>query len=62
MTPSSYCRCPGYLPSIPPDLATATPAELLAHTEHLRRLDATGALPDPNFQPYPAPCSLQKTS
>lgn len=59
MTPSSYCRCPGCLPSIPPDPTTATPAERAAHAGHLRKLAAIGALPDPAFQPYPqlpTPC------
>lgn len=62
-TPSSLCRCPACLPSIPPDPATATPAELAAHAAHLRKLAAIGSLPDPNFHPYPPPpCFLQKTS
>jgi hypothetical protein len=61
MNHSNHCHCPGCLPIIPPDLAIATPDELLAHAEHLCRLAAIGALPDPSFHPYPSPCSLQKT-
>ncbi|MGI4867479.1 MAG: hypothetical protein ACRYFZ_26405 [Janthinobacterium lividum] len=55
MTPSNHCRCPGCLPSIPPDPTTATSAEVFAHAEHLRKLTAIGALPDPDFHPYPEP-------
>lgn len=55
MNLSNLCRCPACLPSIPPDPATATPAEVAAHAEHLHKLAAIGALPDPAFQPYPQP-------
>lgn len=55
MTLSEPCRCPGCRPSLRPDSATATPAELSTHGEHLRRLAAIGALPDPTFHPYPGP-------
>ncbi len=50
---SELCRCPACLPSIPPDPATGTPAEHAAHRDHLRKLGAIGALPDPAFHPYP---------
>jgi hypothetical protein len=59
LSSAAPCRCPACLPSIPPDPATATPAELFTHREHLRQLAAISALPDPAFQPYPqllAPC------
>jgi hypothetical protein len=59
---SNLCHCTVCRPSIPPNVTTATPAELLAHAEHLRRLDTIGALPDPSYQPYPNPYSLPKTS
>jgi hypothetical protein len=63
MTPSNLCRCPAGLPSIPPDPATAAPAELFTHGEHLRQLAAIGALPDPAFQPYPQlPASCPRPS
>lgn len=61
-TPSNFCRCPACLPSIPPDPATVTPAERVAHAGHLRKLAVISALPDPAFQPYPSSCFLQKTS
>lgn len=62
MPPPNHCRCPGCLPSIPPDPATATSAELAAHIEHLRRLAAIGALPDPAYQPYPSVTDTPKKS
>lgn len=61
MLPFEPCRCPGCLPSIPPDPATATPAELSTHGEHLRKLAAIGALPDPAYQPYPSAADTPKS-
>lgn len=62
MPPPNLCRCPACLPSIPPDPATATPAELFTHREHLRKLAAIGALPDPAYQPYPSVADTPKNT
>jgi hypothetical protein len=61
MPTSEFCHCPQCRPSIRPDMVTATPAELAAHFDYLRQLKAIGALPDPNYHPYPSSCFLQKT-
>lgn len=48
------CRCLACLPSINPyEDPHATPGEIADYLDHLRKLDAIGALPDPDFHPYP---------